>query len=93
MERLPILVIDPDAYRKVKELPFINHTFVWGEGAGRESGALGFGFASLCNHSSEPNAVINKNFKGNAIDLVALRDIDPDEEVTIRYRNTFFTVF
>lgn len=92
IESLPVLVIEPETYQKVKQLPFINHTFVWDKSGVMESGAIGFGFASLCNHSPNPNAIIQKNFANSSIDLVALCDIRCDEEITIKYNNALFEV-
>jgi SET domain-containing protein len=90
IESLPVLVLNPETYLAVKQLPFINHTFVWDQSGQGESGALGFGFASLCNHSASPNAIIRRNYAAQSIDLVALRSIRQDEEVTIKYNNTPF---
>ncbi len=90
IERFPVLIIDAESYQKTRELPYINHTFVWGEDG--KAGAIGFGFASLCNHSPEPNAVIQKNPTDACIELVAQKDIPAETEVTIRYHNTFFAV-
>lgn len=92
IESLPVLVLDSPIYARVKELPFINHTFVWRRDGAGESGAIGFGFASLCNHSLEPNAVIHKNYDTASIDLVALRPIASEEEITIRYKNAHFDI-
>lgn len=91
IERLPVLVIEPDVYQVVHTLPFINHTFVWGDERQR-AGAIGFGFSSLCNHSPEPNAVLKKDYANNVMDLVALREIHQGEELTIKYHNVFFKV-
>lgn len=91
IERLPVLVIEPEVYQMVRTLPFINHTFVWDDGAKR-AGAIGFGYSSLCNHSPEPNAIVKKDYANNAMELIALREIPEGEEVTIKYHNVFFKV-
>ena len=93
IETLPVCVIQTDAYRHVKSLPFINHTFVWNKHPDGETGAIGFGLASLCNHKDEPNAMIMKDFSSEVIQLVALKSINSDEEITIRYNNVPFKVY
>ena len=93
IESFPVLVIEPEVYAKVKDLPFINHTFVWKKVDEEKSfGAIGFGFTSLCNHSATPNAEVRRNHDNDSIDLVALRDIEPGEEVTFKYNNTYFEI-
>ncbi len=90
LERFPVLVIDARAYRRTRRLPYRNHTFVWDKE--HKTGAIGFGFASLCNHSLEPNAVIRKNQENAYIELIAQKRIPAESEVTILYNNAFFEI-
>ncbi len=48
-----------------------------------------FGVVSLCNHADEPNACVKwvENEVGLWTHLVALKDIEPGEEVTMYYTN------
>jgi len=52
-------------------------------------GYIVFGFSSLCNHSETPNAYIKwvKNEMGLWAYLIALKDIQPEEEVFLFYTN------
>ncbi len=53
------------------------------------NGYLVFGLCSLCNHSTHPNAVVKwvEGEDGLWAHLIALRDIRPDEEITLFYTN------
>jgi uncharacterized protein len=93
LESLPVLIIESQVYKKLRKFPFIKHTFVWDIKGKEKSGAIGFGFASMCNHSENPNAAIRKDFENNAIELVAIKNIQPEEEVTFKYHKTFFDVY
>ncbi|MDX1625436.1 MAG: SET domain-containing protein [Wenzhouxiangellaceae bacterium] len=53
--------------------------WLWNEDAGRWEGIDGRNEMRFLNHSSEPNADWWEN------DLYALRDIEPDEEITFHY--------
>jgi len=53
------------------------------EGTGR--GALGLGLVTLCNHASLPTAKVERNFARHTLDLIAIRPIEPGDEVTIDY--------
>lgn len=52
-------------------------------------GYIVFGLSSLCNHSETPNAYIdwNKDDIGLWANLIALKDIQPEEEVFLFYTN------
>lgn len=52
-------------------------------------GHIVFGFSSLCNHSENPNACIKwtKDEIGLWAHLIALKDIQPEEEILVFYTN------
>lgn len=52
-------------------------------------GYIVFGLSSLCNHSETPNAYINwtKDDIGLWAYLIALKDIQPEEEIFLFYTN------
>jgi len=56
-----------------------------------KSVAVANGLIMLCNHANNPNARIVKNFELDIVKLVAIKDISPNEEITIKYlqRKTF----
>lgn len=53
------------------------------DGVGR--GAVGLGFVTLCNHSSRPLARVDRNYARQTLDLIAIAEIEPGQEVTIDY--------
>ena len=83
IEICPVIVI-PE-----KEVDVIHHTdlhdyyFVWGEN--NEQAAIALGYGSLYNHSYDPNAEFILDLNGRAIEVHALRDIRPGEEITFNY--------
>ena len=83
IEVCPVIVIP-----KV-ELPIIHKTilhdyyFLWGEDM--DDAAIALGFGSLYNHAIHPNANFILDMENNTIDIVAILDINPGEEVTINY--------
>jgi len=48
------------------------------------------GLLSLCNHSSRPNARVDRNYARLTLDLVANAPIRPGDEVTIDYGCTLW---
>jgi SET domain-containing protein len=47
--------------------------------------AVVLGFASLFNHSPDPNCKFIRYIDAMALDVIALRDIAADEELTFNY--------
>jgi len=80
-----------------KDCPALDRTviyeyyFQWdGDPDGEGRGALGLGLLSLCNHSSRPNARVDRNYARLTLDLVANAPIRPGDEVTIDYGCTLW---
>lgn len=63
--------------------PLFDYVFAWEEPPFVE--ALAFGVLSLANHSDAPNATVHCDIGAGAISLLAARDIEAGEEVTIDY--------
>ena len=57
-----------------------------------KAGIIAFGILSLCNHSENPNARIEKIVEDGNIwfSLCALREISPNEEILISYGAVWF---
>lgn len=51
----------------------------------KKSLALALGVGSLFNHSNEPNCSYSRNVNQKTITFRALKDISPNEEITIHY--------
>lgn len=57
-----------------------NYYFGW-----QGKAALALGYGSLYNHSYSPNAKYVKNYSANTITIIALRDIQEEEEILVNY--------
>ena len=72
-----------------RDLPMIHKTFIhdyyflWGEDM--EECAIALGYGSLYNHAVHPNADFILDLENDTIDLVAIKEILPGEEITINY--------
>jgi hypothetical protein len=95
VERSPVLVI-PDGDRAATDgTVVLTYVFMWEHGTVEEYlckhqgwAAIALGFTSLLNHSYAPNCGFVRDIDELAIDLVALRDIEAGEELTIDYQMT-----
>lgn len=57
-----------------------DHVLAWGDGE-----AIGLGYASMYNHSDDPNAGRIDDTHNNVVHYVALKNISAGEEVTVKY--------
>jgi SET domain-containing protein len=64
---------------------FSTITFLWGDTHKQSAIALGYG--SLYNHSRAANADYESYYEEEEIHIIAYKDIQPGEEVTINYNN------
>ena len=86
IETAPVVIIPAADCLALDRTVIHDYYFHWDgdpDGAGR--GALALGLLSLCNHSQPANARVDRNFARNTLDLVAIAEIEPGEEVTINY--------
>lgn len=79
-ERAPVIVLPARECENIERTVLFNYCYGWGEDS-----ALALGLGSLFNHSYEPNALYTRKFEDQVIEYTALRNIEPDEEVTINY--------
>ncbi len=61
------------------------YQFEWNAESEDERFAWVFGFGSLYNHSPQPNIMLERDFQGKALKVIALREIAEDEELTFDY--------
>lgn len=76
-ERVPVLVLPID---EVEASDLADYAFLWG----KSTVAIALGYGSLYNHSYEPNARYEDAGVRTKV-FIALRDIEPGEEITINY--------
>jgi hypothetical protein len=97
VERSPVLII-PQADRAATDGTVVfTYVFMWEHGSLEEDlyqhqgrAAIALGFTSLLNHSYSPNCEFIRHIDELVIDLVALRDIEAGEELTIDYQMTLW---
>jgi uncharacterized protein len=86
IEAAPVIIVPAAECPLLDRTILHNYYFHWdGDPDGDGRGALGLGFVSLCNHSSRPRARVDRNFVRTTLDLVAVEDIEPGDEITIDY--------
>ncbi len=97
IERSPVIVV-PEPDRAAVDASHVgNYIFMWehdsvGEDIYRQEGrvAVVLGYASLVNHSDNPNCRFIRYIDAEALDLIALRDIEAGEELTFSYGMTLW---
>ena len=97
IERSPVLVIPHADRHAVDQTIIFTYVFMWEHGTTEEDlyshvgrSAIALGRTSLLNHSYTPNCEFIRHIDELEIDLVALRDIDVGEELTIDYQMTLW---
>jgi uncharacterized protein len=86
VEAAPVIIVPATECRLLDRTILHNYYFHWdGDPDGVGRGALGLGLVSLCNHASRPRARVDRNFARHTLDLIAITDIGPGEEITIDY--------
>ncbi len=83
IERCPVVELPASQSAQIDATGLYDYYFGWGEDD--QGVAIALGYGSLYNHSFSPNAVYIKNLAELTIDYVALRDIEPDEEILVNY--------
>lgn len=83
IERCPVIEIPASQSGHIDVTVLYDYYFGWGQD--NQEIAIALGYGSLYNHSFSPNAVYIKNLSEQTIDYVALRDIEPGEEILVNY--------
>jgi SET domain-containing protein len=85
IERPPVIVIPAEEAPLIRDTRLGHYYFEWGDDCQQAAIALGYG--SLYNHSYAPNARYEFREDEDCLEFLALRDIEPGEEITINYNN------
>lgn len=85
IERAPVIVIPREEAPLIRDTRLAHYYFEWGDDCRQAAIALGFG--SLYNHSYTPNARYEYCESEECLAFIALRAIQPGEEITINYNN------
>ena len=76
-----VIVIPKQQVKLINHTVLCNYYFGWHG----ESGAIALGYASLFNHSYQPNALYVKKFDQQVIEIIAYKYIREGQEITINY--------
>ena len=84
IERVPVVIFPvQEIYTDTISTKLADYVFNWG----KDEVAIALGYGSLYNHSYRPNATYTA--KGAQTQVYsALRDIEPDEEITVNYNGS-----
>lgn len=83
IEESPVLLIEEDQISDLTKTELRFYYFAWGTGF--KQAAIGLGYASLFNHSYEPNARYIKDMEQQVLRFVTLKDIKREEEIIVNY--------
>jgi uncharacterized protein len=83
IERAPVIPINQRQWPSAEKTILSDYAFDWGERD--EHAAIALGYVSIYNHSYEPNAQLEELLDELMMEVVAIRDIQPGEEITINY--------
>lgn len=84
IEICPVITLPEKDTKYIDNTKLYDYYFGWGKKFKRVAIALGYG--SLYNHSYEPNAQYEKDFKRNNLVFRCLRPIAKGEEITVNYK-------
>lgn len=83
IERAPIVAIDEKQWPAAAKTILSDYAFDWGEKD--EHAAIALGYISIYNHSYSPNAQLEQMLDELMMEIIAIKDIQPGEEITINY--------
>jgi SET domain-containing protein len=86
VERAPVIVIPHVQLQFLEKTTLTYYTYSWG--ADGSDAAVAAGFGCFYNHSDEPNADYLKLVRQGFIDIVAIRPIRINEEITVNYNGS-----
>lgn len=83
IEKCPVIEVPKYDVSNLAESTLVTYFFYFGRSKERLVIALGFG--SIYNHSYEPNARYKIRLTEKTLDIIALKDIAKDDEITLNY--------
>ncbi|MTI14796.1 SET domain-containing protein [Sansalvadorimonas verongulae] len=86
IERCPIIILPPDDVANLRKTELNNYYFCWG--SKQESAAIALGMGSIYNHSYTPNALYRPCQDEQVLEIVAIKKILPNDEITINYNGS-----
>lgn len=83
IERAPVVAIDEKKWPSAAKTILSDYGFDWGEKD--EHAAIAMGYISIYNHSYSPNAQLEQMLDELMMEIIAIKDIEAGEEITINY--------
>ncbi len=83
VERAPVIPLTEKQWPVASRTILSDYGFDWGEND--EQAAIALGYVSIYNHSYSPNAQLEQMPDELMMEVVAITDIQPGEEITINY--------
>lgn len=86
IEVCPVIVMKPGEQEVLDKTTLYDYYFLWeDEIQGINSCAIALGLGSMYNHFAPSNADYQMDTEHATIDIIAVRDIESGEEITINY--------
>ena len=86
IERCPVIVIPSEQVDHLRNTELNNYYFCWGNK--QDCAVIALGFGSIYNHSYIPNAIYRPCMEEFILEIVAIKKILPNEEITINYNGS-----
>ena len=86
VERCPVIAIPAADVAYIKKTILYNHYFHWGKD--QKQAVIVLGFGSIYNHSYTPNTVYRPCLDEEIMEIVAIKNIFPNEEITFNYNGS-----
>jgi SET domain-containing protein len=87
IELAPVIVMSAEDRINLDKTLLHDYIFEWGKKL--DQCAMALGFVSVYNHSYSANCQYGMYFKQQAINIIAVRDIEAGEELYINYNGTW----
>ncbi len=87
IEMAPVIVFNADQRKVLEQTELYNYVFEWGEDY--TGCCVALGLVSIYNHASPSNCEYVMLFETETIVIQTVRDIAPNEELTINYNADF----
>jgi len=83
IERSPVIAIPKKHWKHIEKTVLGDYAFDWGRDL--EDVAIVLGYGMIYNHSPRPNARFDFKLREKIYEFIALRDIEPGEEIFTNY--------
>ena len=85
IESTPVILIPSEEWPHIEPTVLALYIYNFGPTAEQEHAAIALGYGSLYNHSYSPNAQLEQMPDELMMEIIAIKDIEADEQITINY--------